>query len=98
MVHIVDGGGSDRVESAKFVERSDLLFDGGRNLVLCKQFADGSLYAFGTRSVVTPDVNHQRVVSQAALLQSFDDAQDLMVGVLDEARVDFHQSTLERTL
>ena len=52
--------------------------------------------AFGAGAVVAPDVEDDRVVAEAELLQPVHQLADLGVGVLDEPGEDLHQPPLER--
>ena len=56
------------------------------------------LRAFHARAVVAPDVEDQRVVELAQLLDRVDDAADLVVGVLLEAGEDLHLPGVELLL
>ena len=52
--------------------------------------------AFGRRAVVAEDVIDQRVVEQVELFQIVQQASDMVVGVLQESRVDFHLAAQHR--
>ena len=98
MIHIVGLRGTERGESAEFFERGELLFDGVGDVVLREQLADRSLLALGGRSVVAPDVEDERVVTQVAIFESLHQAPDLHVGVLDETGEELHAAALEGAL
>jgi len=57
-------------------------------------FADRSLLPFSTRTVVAPDVEDERIVTQAKFLQSVHQLANLGVGMFDEPGEDFHQPAL----
>ena len=46
--------------------------------------------ALGRRTVVADDVVDQRIVEDAEILERVDQAADVMVGLLEESRVDLH--------
>ena len=71
---------------------------GRRNAVLRQQFGDGAVLSFGRRSVVTPDVEEERVVRVAQPIQLIDDAADLDVTVFGEPGSHLHQPALKRSL
>ena len=85
-------------KSAERVHRRDLLLDRVRDVVLGEQLADAPLLALGARAVVAPDVEDDRVVADAELLEPVDELADLRVGVLDETGEHLHQPPLERPL
>ena len=65
MVHAVGLGSAQRIESADFVERFEMLGDRVGNLVLGEQLADRAVLPLRARPVVAPDVQHDRVVADA---------------------------------
>ncbi len=96
VVHVVDLGPAQRVQSADRVEGGDLLRDRVRHAVLGQQLADRPVLALGARTVVAPDIEDEGVVAQAQSLQPVHQLADLGVGVLDEAGEHLHQAALER--
>ena len=57
-----------------------------------------AVLAFGAGAVVAEDVDDDRVVAEAQLIEFVDQLADLSVDVLDEAGEDLHQAPLERAL
>src|SRR5437773_7864850 len=53
------------------------------------------LRPFHARAVVTKDVNNQRVVGEAHVLDRLHDAADSVVGVFLETRVNFHLTRID---
>ncbi len=51
--------------------------------------------AFGARAVVAHDVDHERVVELADLVDRVDDAADFVVGVGGEGREDLHHAGVD---
>ena len=98
VVHVVDLGPAERVQPADRVQRVDLLLNRVGDLVLGQQLTDAAVLTFGARPVVAPDVEDERVLAEAELVEPVDDLADLGIHVLDEAGKDFHQPPLERTL
>jgi len=52
--------------------------------------------ALGRGAVVASDAEDQRVVEDAELLQAVEQASDMVVGVLEEPRIDLHLSAQDR--
>ena len=98
VVHVVHLGPAERVETADLVQRSNLLLDGVRDLILSQQFADAAELAFSARSVVAPDVEDDGVVADAEALKLIDHLARLDIDVFHKAGEYFHQPPLERTL
>ncbi len=98
VVHVVGGGGAERVEPADRVEGGHLLLDRVRDVVLCQQLADRPLLPLRRRAVVAEDVEDQRVLPEPPRVDAVDQPPDLGVGMLDEAGEDLHQPLLERPL
>ena len=63
VVHAVGLGRAERVKTANLLKRSELLFDGVRDSILCQQFADRTVLAFRAGTVVAKDVDDNRVVA-----------------------------------
>ena len=61
-----------------------MLLRGGRNAVLCQQFGDGAVLSFSRGTVVTPDVEKQRVLAVAQPIQLIDDASHLNINMFGE--------------
>ena len=73
------------------VEARELVLDLVRQTVEHDHLVEGAgQAALGAAAVVAPDVEEQRVVELAQLLERVDDAADLVVGVRGEAREDLH--------
>ena len=83
--------GAPGVEPAVLLDQRELLLGGERDPVLHRQLVeragDRALHA---RAVVPEDVDHERVVELAHLLDRVEQAADVPVGVLLEAGVDLH--------
>ena len=92
VIHVVGQRTAEGLEAAEFVERLDLLGDGVGDLILREQFADGAVLSFGGGAVVAPDVEDDRVVALAGLVEEIHQLADLRVGVFDKAGVEFHQA------
>ena len=75
-----------------------MLLDRGRDAVLRQQLADRAVLALGRGAVVAPDVEDQRVVAVAELLDLVDEPADLDIDVLGEPGGHLHQAALERPL
>ena len=89
---------AEHVETAKRIERRDLLFRGGGNTILREKLADCAVLAFGGGAVVAPDIKDQRVLAVAKPINFIDDAANLCVHVLGKSGEHLHQSALERLL
>ena len=98
VIHVVGLGRAEHLEAAEAVERRDLLLRGGGNTVLREQLADRAVLALGRSPVVAPDVEDQGVLTVAEPVDLVDEAADLNIHVLGEAREYFHQAALERFL
>ena len=98
VIHAVGLGRAQRVETADLLQRGELLFDRVRDSILREQFADRAVLAFRTGTVVTEDVDDNRVVANAETVKFIDQLAGLDVDVLDETRENLHQAGLERTL
>lgn len=98
MVHVVDQGRSEFVQSAQLIKGSKLLVNRVRKFILRQKFADGSLLSFSARPVVSPDVEDDRILPETENVQSVDQLSNLGIGVFGEPGEDFHQSALERLL
>ena len=72
VILVVGLGRAEHVQAAKFVERRDVLRDGGGNAVLRQQLADRAVLALRRGAVVAPDVEDQRVVAVAERLDFID--------------------------
>ena len=70
--------------------------DGGRPVEVDHLVERAVERALGRRAVVADDVIDQRVVEQVELFQSVQQASDVVVGVLQESRVDFHLAAQHR--
>src|SRR5262249_31410352 len=65
----------------------------------CRHFVGGSLQrALGARAVVALDVDHERVFELPRFLHRVDQATDLMVGIGQVSRIDFHHARIESLL
>ena len=95
VIDVVGQRAAERFEAAEFVERLDLLGDGVGDLVLREQFADRAVLTFGGGAIVAPEVEDDRVVALAGLVEEIHQLADLGVGVFAEAGVEFHQTRLE---
>ena len=80
-----------RLRAAEVVDVLRQVFERLRDAVVVAQLVHGAVQAaLGRRAVVAGDVDDERVVELARLLDGLDDAADLVVGVLDRAAEDFH--------
>src|SRR6202041_2443336 len=95
MVHVVRLMRAKRVQTAKVLERVDMLFDRGGNAVLRQEFTDRPALTLRRRTIVAPNVENQRVVAIAELVDLVDDPANLNIDMLCETRRHFHQTALE---
>jgi hypothetical protein len=98
VVHAVGLGRAQCVETADLLERSELLFDGIRDSILCEQLADRAVLAFRAGAIVAEDVDDNRVVANAEAVEFVDQLAGLDVNMLDKARENLHQAALEWAL
>ena len=85
------GVGAPRVEPAVLVDQRELLLGRQRDPVLHRQLVErAGERALHARPVVAEDVDDQRVVELAHLLDRVEQAADVPVGVLLIAGVDLH--------
>ena len=83
--------GAPGVEPAVLVDQRELLLGGEGDPVLHRQLVEGAgQRALQARAVVAEDVDDERVVELAHLLDRVEQAADVPVGVLLEAGVDLH--------
>ncbi|MCY1224524.1 hypothetical protein D9M72_366850 [compost metagenome] len=95
VVHAFQLGAAQCLQAAVLgIQHLELLFLGEGDAVLCEQFVDGPLHAFGGGSVVAEHVEDQGVVAFALAFQLVEYLAGLGIGMLHEAGVDLHQARL----
>ena len=83
--------GAPRVEPAVLLDQRELLLGGEGEPVLHRQLVEGAgQRSLQARAVVPEDVDDERVLELAHLLDRVEQAADVPVGVLLEAGIDLH--------
>ena len=91
--------GAPGVEPAVLLDQRELLLGGQRDPVLHRQLVErAGQRSLQARAVVPEDVDDERVVELAHLLDRVEQAADVPVGVLLEAGVDLHLPRVQRLL
>ena len=98
MIHIVDLGPAERIQTTQFVQRLKLLLNRVGNLVLRQQLADAAVLAFGAGTVVAEDIDHDRIIANALAVQFVDHLAGLGIDMFHEACEHLHQTPLKRPL
>ena len=98
MVLVIGLGRAQHIEPAELIQRLDVLLDGGGNSVLRQQLTDRAVLPLRRGTVIAPDVEDERVVAIAELLDFVDDPADLNVHVFGVPGGHFHQAALEGLL
>ena len=93
------GVGAPGVEPAVLLDQRELLLGREGDPVLHRQLVEGAGdRALQARAVVPEDVDDERVVELAHLLDRVEQPADVPVGVLLEARVDLHLPRIQLLL
>jgi len=82
VIHIIRLRRTENLQTTKLFERSYLLLHCIRDIILCQQFADGSLLSFGTGPVIAENVDHYRVVGLPETVQFIQNPSDLSIYIL----------------
>ncbi len=98
VIHIVDLGSAERIQTAEFVQRLKLLLNRVGNLVLRQQLTDTAVLAFGAGTVVAEDIDHDRIIANALAIEFVDHLAGLGIDMFHEASEHFHQPPLKRPL
>ncbi len=98
MIHVVDLGSAERIQTTQFVQRLKLLLDRVGNLVLRQQLADAAVLAFGAGTVVAENIDHDRVIANALAIQFVDHLAGLGIDMFHEACEHLHQAPLKGPL
>ena len=75
---------AERVEATDLIERSKLLLDRIRNLVLCEQFTDGAVLPLRARAVIAKDIKDDGVLAHAQARRYRRSVPRLGIHMLDE--------------
>jgi hypothetical protein len=85
VIHVVGLGRTEYAEAAQLFQGLNMLLRRQGNAILCERFADRAVLAFDRSAVVAPDVEDQRIVAVAELLDFIRDAAALRIHVLGES-------------